>query len=589
MDPSLTRAQRRGTAFQSYGALPLVRHERVLGVLVFWAGRQRRFSREERGFMSSIAAHCADAFARARQYDETTRMERLLESVLKRLPIGVVVSRPPDGTIMLSNDALAHILRTDALPAGGDERRKMLRMMLPDGRPMPVGDSPVVRALRGEVVDNLDARIKRRDGSFGWVQVSAAPVLRDDGTVEVAVATVVDTTPEKEARAAADEAGRAKDQFLAMLGHELRNPLAPIATALHLMRLRGAGLLEREREVIERQVKHLTRLVDDLLDVSRALRGSLRLERAPVELSAIVADAIEVAGPTIEERNHRLVVLVSPSGLLIDADRMRLAQVVTNLLHNAAKYTPPGGHVRVLARADAADIILEVADDGTGIAPDLLPHVFDAFTQGRQGLDRKQGGLGLGLAIARQLIVGHGGTIEARSAGPGRGTSMLVRLPCSGVSLPLDSGRNAVSVAEVPAARRVLIVDDNLDSVELLAEALVEMGNEVRTAGDGPRALQLVETFVPNIALLDIGLPVMDGYELAGLLRLMPSFEHTPLVAITGYAQENDRLRAFANGFSEHFAKPLDLDRILECLERLAPRAGRSGDARAQRVAESIV
>jgi CheY-like chemotaxis protein len=228
----------------------------------------------------------------------------------------------------------------------------------------------------------------------------------------------------------------------------------------------------------------------------------------------------------------------------------------------------------VSARADGDDVALEVADDGTGIDPDLLPRVFDPFTQGRQGLDRKHGGLGLGLAIARQLIVGHGGTIEARSAGPGRGTSMVVRLPCARVSSPREPSARDVANAELRVhARRVLVVDDNPDSVELLAEALLEMGNEVRTACDGPSALQLVETFVPDIALLDIGLPVMDGYELADLLRRIPRLAHTPLVAITGYAQENDRRRALASGFSEHFAKPLDLARIAQCLERLAPRS----------------
>jgi signal transduction histidine kinase len=427
--PSIAAALGRGDAFQAYGALPLVRDDRVLGVLAFSAGRPRRFSPEERTFLSTVAEHCADAFARARLYEEARRMERRLQSVLEHLPVGVLVSRPPDSTLVFANDAFARIWRADSFPVRGEDRCKMLRVAYPDGQPMPMTASPVVRALHGEVVEGIEARIERRDGTIGWVQVSAAPVLRDDGSVEVAVATAVDITAEKEAQAAADEAGRAKDEFLAMLGHELRNPLAPIVTALDLMRLQGAGVLERERAVIARQVSHLKRLVDDLLDVSRVTRGELRLERAPVELSAVVADAIEVAGPLVEERNQRLTVSVPRSGLVVDADRGRLAQVLTNLLNNAAKYTPPNGHVSVTARADGDHVALEVADDGTGIAADLLPRVFDVFTQGRQGLDRKQGGLGLGLAIARQLIVGHDGTIEARSAGPGRGTVVAVRLP----------------------------------------------------------------------------------------------------------------------------------------------------------------
>jgi CheY-like chemotaxis protein len=398
-------------------------------------------------------------------------------------------------------------------------------------------------------------------------------VFRADGTVEMAVATVVDVTTEKEAWAAADVAGRAKDEFVAMLGHELRNPLAPIVTALDLMRMNGTGVLEQERAIIERQAQHLVRLVDDLLDVSRSARGGLRLERVPIELSVVIADAIEVAGPLVEERNQTLAVSVPSTGLVVYADRGRLAQVVTNLLTNAAKYTPVGGHVTVSARCDARHVTLEIADDGAGIAPDLLRRIFDPFTQGRQGLDRKQGGLGLGLAIARQLVVGHDGTIEARSEGPGRGTTMMVRLPCACVPSAKESTSRKVAKA-MPryAGRRVLIVDDNPDAAEILAKAISEAGHEVRTAGDGPSALRVVETFVPDVALLDIGLPVMDGYELAGLLRRIPSLSRTSLVALTGYAGDGDRQRSLAGGFAEHFAKPLPLSRVLECIDRLTRR-----------------
>jgi CheY-like chemotaxis protein/two-component sensor histidine kinase len=389
--------------------------------------------------------------------------------------------------------------------------------------------------------------------------------------VEVAFATFVDITAEKAAQTAADEAGRAKDEFLAMIGHELRNPLAPIVTALQVMRMRGAGVLEREHAVIERQVKHLVRLVDDLLDVSRAARAELRLEREPVELSEIVGSAIEVVGPLVEERKQRLTVAVPASGLVVDADRGRLAQVLVNLLNNAAKYTPPGGNVAVSARTSGDWIELDVADDGTGIASELLPRVFEPFTQGRQGIDRKQGGLGLGLAIARLLISGHDGTIEARSGGPERGTVMVVRLPRARAPHARDAApRRARSEASRKVARRILVADDNPDAVALLVEALRDEGHEVRTAGDGLSALKLVETYVPDIAFLDIGLPGMDGYELAGMLRRIPRLSGTQLVAITGYAQEKDRARALASGFVEHVAKPASLDALIECIERFA-------------------
>jgi signal transduction histidine kinase/CheY-like chemotaxis protein len=547
--------------------LPLLRQDRTLGVLAFRAGRPRRLSPEERGFATAIAERCADALARAFVYDEARRAEHRLQSALDRLPVGVILARPPHAELVLTNEAMARVWRADRC---GDGVPRMRRTTFPDGRPVAHEDWPLMRALRGEIVESQELRITRDDGTEGWVDVRAAPIRRDDGSIEAAVAATVDVTAEKEARAAADQASRAKDEFLAMLGHELRNPLAPIVTALHLMRLQGGGLFERERAVIERQVSHLVRLVDDLLDVARVVRGALRLERAPVEVAAVVASAIELAGPFVEERRHRLTVSVPQAGLLLHADAERIAQVLTNLLTNAAKYTPSGGSITVLARAAAQDIVIEVADDGVGIGPELLPVVFDAFTQGRQGLDRKEGGLGLGLAIARQLIVAHGGTIEARSAGPGRGTTMVVRLPRAAAPSSAE-GRSQVAAlrGSRAAPHRVLLVDDNPDAARLLHAVLLQLGHEVQTAVDAPSALQLLQSFTPDIAFLDIGLPVMDGYELALQLRRMPRFAVTPLVAITGYAQDDDRRRAFASGFDEHLAKPLALDRVLECIERL--------------------
>jgi PAS domain S-box-containing protein len=568
--PAVAHATGRGETFRAFAALPLVRDDRVLGVLAFNAGRPRRFTAGERAFAATIAEHCADALARARQYEETRRVKRLLQSVLDHLPVGVVVATPPDGDIVLTNEAMTQLWKTQAFAVKGIDRHKTLRASFADGRTLGHDDWPIMRALRGEVVDGEELRITRADGAERWLFTRAAPIRRDDGAVEAGVVAAIDVTAEKAARASADDAVRAKDEFLAMLGHELRNPLAPIVTALHLMRLRGGGALERERAIIERQVSHLMRLVDDLLDVSRVVRGELRLERAPVEVAAVVADAIEVAGPLVEERRHRLSVSVPRTGLLLNADAERIAQVIANLLTNAAKYTPSGGHIRVVAREEDEQIVLEVADDGAGIAPELLPVVFDAFIQGRQGLDRKEGGLGLGLAIARQLIVAHGGTIAARSEGPGRGTTMVVRLPRAGSSSPASSHLQDDEPREPRSStRRVLVVDDNPDGAELLREVLTRMGHEVQTAADAPSALQLVQTFAPDIAFLDIGLPVMDGYELARQLRTVADLATTPFVAVTGYAQHDDRLRALANGFTEHLSKPLAPDRVLECIERL--------------------
>jgi CheY-like chemotaxis protein len=358
-----------------------------------------------------------------------------------------------------------------------------------------------------------------------------------------------------------------------MLGHELRNPLTPIVSSLYLMQLRGPGVLESERGVIERQTRHLVRLVDDLLDVSRSAHGRLHLERAPIELAVVTADAIEATGPLLEERNQKLAVAVPAAGLVVEADRGRLAQVVTNLLANAARYTPPGGQISLSARAEGDHVTLEVEDNGAGIEAELLPHIFDPFIQGQQGLDRKQGGLGLGLTIARKLVEGHDGTLEPRSEGPGRGTTMTVRLPSAPASATAGPAvRDLNKTRPRLVACRVLIVEDNPDTVMLLEQALVAAGHEVRTAGDGPSALRLVENYQPDVALLDIGLPGMDGYELARLLKRVPRLAQMSLIAVTGYAQEDDRKRALANGFTEHLAKPLYMDRVLELIEHFVPR-----------------
>ncbi len=552
----------------AYACLPLVVHGRSIGGVSLIFPGPRAFAEDERTFLAVLAHHAAQALARGRLHGEMLRTQRLLEGVLSQMPVGILVSRAPDSELVFSNDALARIWRVDAFPKDSHERCKVMDACFPDGRPIPREQSPVLRAIRGEVVAAMETRIERADGSVGWLFVSAAPVLRDDGSVEVAVATFVDITAEKEARAAAEEAGRSKDDFLAMLGHELRNPLTPIVSALDLARLSGKGIGEEERAIIERQVKHVTRLVDDLLDVSRALRGGLRLERAHTETWSFVADAVEMARPLLEERKHALSVAVSAIGLVVDVDRMRLAHVIGNLLNNSAKYTPAGGHVSVTAYADEGDVVIEVSDDGVGIDAALLPRVFEAFVQGPQGLERKSGGLGLGLAIAKHLVVAHGGTIAVRS--DGAGTTISIHLPTV-----RGLARAAASTTPEPlptsSARRVLLVDDNEDALEVLAKVLRALGNEVRTAPDGARALEIAPIFVPDIVLLDIGLPLMDGYEVARRLRRMPALANVPLVAITGYAKERARERALANGFAEHLAKPLDVDQIAECLDRLQP------------------
>ncbi len=382
----------------------------------------------------------------------------------------------------------------------------------------------------------------------------------------------------EEAREAAEAANRAKDEFLAMLGHELRNPLAPILTALQLMTLRGEVGAQKERAVIERQVRHVVRLVDDLLDVSRITRGRIELRSERVEMAEVVARAVEMAGPLIEERRHDLTVSVPASGLAVDGDPTRLYQVVLNLLTNAAKYTPANGRITLTAERLEDEIVLRVRDTGIGIAPATLPRVFDLFIQERQALDRSSGGLGLGLTIVRSLVQLHGGAVTASSDGVGRGSEFTVRLPvAAGAAEPGVRPVPGETRADAPAdgRLRILIVDDNLDAATLLEQALQRLGHETRTAPDGPSALQQALEFHPEVALLDLGLPVMDGYELAEHLRRRgPAVK---LVAVTGYGQESDRHRSRASGFDAHIVKPVDLDSLQETIRAVLEPRERGG------------
>jgi signal transduction histidine kinase/ActR/RegA family two-component response regulator len=377
------------------------------------------------------------------------------------------------------------------------------------------------------------------------------------------------------ARADAETAHRRKDEFLALLGHELRNPLAPILTALELMKMRERdGASARERTVIERQVQHLVHLVDDLLDVSRITRGKIELKKVPVEIGQIVTQGVELASPLLEERSQVLSVSVLSRGLLVDADELRLAQAVANLLTNAAKYTEPCGKIGVSAHRETGRIVVRVTDTGSGIAPEILPHIFDMFVQGKRTIDRTEGGLGLGLTIVRSIVELHGGTVSAYSDGLGKGATIEVSLPAlSQQILELSVRSNLMDVGAVTnkLAKRVLVVDDNSDAAEMLADILRELGHTTSVAHDGPTALAAALAFKPQVALLDIGLPVMDGYELARRLLEQPEMKKLSLFAVTGYGQESDRERSREAGFQEHLVKPIDLAQLVQLIET-APR-----------------
>jgi len=370
------------------------------------------------------------------------------------------------------------------------------------------------------------------------------------------------------ARAEAERATAVKDEFLAMLGHELRNPLAPIVTAVELMAARGDAGFERERSIIDRQVKHLVRLVDDLLDVSRITRGKITLQREEVDLADVVRDGIETASPLLKQRHHAVGVNVSPGRFLVLGDRDRLAQVVSNLVTNAAKYSELSGHIDIEASDEGPQVALRVRDSGMGMPAELVPRVFDLFEQGARTIDRAAGGLGLGLAIAKSIASMHGGSVSATSEGPGRGSEFVVRLPSMRPEERPARSETAGPLRNPSAndAKRVLIVDDNEDGADLLEVAVSTMGHTTRVAHDGPEALEAAREFQPDLALIDIGLPIMDGYEVARRLRAMCDGKCPKLVAVTGYGQESDRQRSREAGFDRHLVKPVELASLSELI-----------------------
>ena len=362
----------------------------------------------------------------------------------------------------------------------------------------------------------------------------------------------------------AEEANRTKDRFLAVLGHELRNPLAPALTALELMKLRGdGGAVRREREVLERQISHMTRLVNDLLDVSRLTRGKVDLVRHRFELRAAIDRTVDMAGPLVQQYEHALYVGIPETGLVIDADQDRIVQILVNLLTNAAKYTPPGGHLALMSDVVDGRVEISCEDDGPGIPADLLPTMFEPFTQGPRSIARQQGGLGLGLMLARSLAELHGGSLRYESAHP-HGSRFIVTLPLSAAGA-VDSPEPPSEIAYT--ARRVLLVDDNLDAMAMMRLALESKGHRVRCAPDGTVAVAAALAFQPDVAVLDIGLPGIDGFELARVLRA--ALPQLRLIALTGYGQESDARAARVAGFDAHCTKPLTIAALLDQIAAL--------------------
>jgi PAS domain S-box-containing protein len=501
-------------------------------------------------------------------------LNQWLRTLIREAPIPVAVWEGPEHRIRLYNPAY------DELVGGRLRAGATFLELFPElaGHPIVERLDRIYASGEGEDAPEVHVPLLGTDGEpeDRWFTLSWRAIRGADGGVVAVVAVGIEITAQVRARdtiaeshAVADAANRAKDQFLAMLGHELRNPLAPIRTAVELMRLRPGGPHGRPLDIIERQTTHLMRLVDDLLDVSRITCGEIPLRHAPLNVGELIAQSVETSLPLIESRQHELDLHVAHD-LVVEGDRDRLVQVFSNLLSNAAKYTPPGGRIEVDARREGAEVQVRVTDDGQGIAPELLPHVFEAFVQSEQDRARSQGGMGLGLAIVRSLVERHGGTVTAWSDGPDRGSELLVRLPAA-PRPRAEPGRSGSSLSRRQCTgdspvREVLLVDDNEDATELLGSCLASMGITVHAAHDAAEALRIATRVVPDLAILDIGLPDVDGHELAVRLRDIPGWTGVRLVALTGYAGAQDRARSAAAGFERHLVKPIDLARLVETI-----------------------
>jgi PAS domain S-box-containing protein len=491
--------------------------------------------------------------------ESEARFRRLADSNV----IGIIRYRA-DGTITDANQAFLDML--------GFSRAELERGELTSGRLTPPewGDENDAVMARLRTSGRMDRYVKeyyRKDGSRASVQIGAAAV---GAGMDEGIAYVVDISPIRDAQHALREADRRKDEFLAMLAHELRNPLAPIAAAADFLRIGKAdeARIRQVTAIIARQASHMTGLIDDLLDVSRVTRGLISLDRKPVPLAGLVAEAVEQVRPLVRAKEHHLALHMEPDEVLIHGDRKRLVQIFANLLGNAAKYTPDGGRIDVHIGMTDDEVEICVCDNGIGMSAELVGRAFELFSQGERSADRSQGGLGIGLALVKSLVELHGGSVRAESAGPGQGSRFGVILPRFHAapahrSAPPD-GADALTPAE---ALDVLIVDDNVDAAEILAMYIEAVGHRCTVCHSPSRALELAARHRPDLGVLDIGLPEFDGHELARRLRALPGMQHVPLIAVSGYGQAQDRAKALAAGFERHFVKPVRADDILEVLD----------------------
>ncbi|HEX2573747.1 MAG TPA: ATP-binding protein [Polyangia bacterium] len=546
--------------------LPLRSGARVLGSLGLGFGAPRDFDEAERAFLLLTAHECAQALERARLHES----ERDFRAMFELASSGKVQADPVTWRFVRVNRKFCEI-------TGYSEAELLTRTFLDITHPEDHGLSAgnFQHALdHGEDGWQSEKRYLRKDGALRWVIVTGSVTRDAAGRPLRSIAVIHDITSRKLAELALQEADRRKDEFLAMLGHELRNPLMPIRNALALLQHTGPGVAPevqaRAHQIIDRQVRHMVRLVDDLLDVSRIERGKIELRRQRIDVLETVHQAIESCQYLVRARQHELVLDLPEGPLAIEADPTRLEQVICNLLNNAAKYTEPRGRIVVRMRREGEEVVLQVIDNGIGLSPESRGRIFELFVQADHSLARSEGGLGLGLTLVRQLVEMHGGTVAVFSAGPGRGSEFVVRLPIGPIQAAPPEPDTAASPAGGPGrpGRHVLLIDDNEDIRSTLGALLELTGHQVSLACDGHEGLERLVHERPDVALVDVGLPGIDGYELARRARAAVG-SAVVLIAVTGYGQDEDRRQALAAGFDLHMTKPVNPDHLLRALSRL--------------------
>jgi PAS domain S-box-containing protein len=536
---------------------------------------------DEESLLRSVALQNAQSIllARQRAEEELIQAKEWLRVTLASIG-DAVITTDTAGRVTSLNPVAERLTGWAQQDALGEPLERVFQIVNEHSR-QPV-DNPALRSLReGEIVGLANHTILiARDGTERAIDDSAAPIRDAQGTIIGTVLVFRDVSERRRAEAALKESDQRKDEFLAMLAHELRNPLAPIRNGVQIFRALAPPVPELQSaiEMIDRQVHQMTRLVDDLLDVSRITRGKIELRRERVELATIVNGAVEASRPLIDQRGHELTVAIPPQPIHLDADLTRLSQVLMNLIHNAAKFIDRAGRIWVTAEREDDCVLIRVKDTGIGIPAEMLPRIFDMFTQVDRSLERSEGGLGLGLTLVHRLVELHGGTVEARSEGLGKGSEFIVRLPVA-VEIQDPGPRGEAGDGEtvvMPAARRILVVDDNLDAADSLGMLLSMLGHEVHTAHDGLEAVEAVVEFRPDVVLLDIGLPKLNGYEAARQIRERHGGTGLVLIALTGWGQDEDRRRSKEAGFDHHMTKPVDfadLQRVLAEAGTAPPRS----------------